>query len=668
MSLRTKLALSASLLLALSLGLFTAFILATFRQQFDGQQQSRVLQLRPLLNAALAVPVVQRDFASVQAIVEESLADPAIVRLHVYDASGRLIASAERKVPDERDADKVIWPEYRTSLELSGQNLGTVTFTLSRQDLDLAQARIARYVLTLGTLVLLLFSGLLWVSSGKVTRRLSRLAEASRSIRQGQYAVVLPQPTSDEVGDLVQAFSTMSDEIQRKVQELQALNEGLEQQVVERTRDLTQRTDELDLSVRALQTKTYLLNRAPFAVLVLDARTSAFRVLDTTNAISDVFGYAPTCFFGQPVETLELPDHRGLMARQLQTAVESDSSIEWEADVVCGGGSTRWCRCLAFPLRDAPEEGLRIALCLVDIQELRQTKDEQRRLVGELQEANKLQSVGLAIAGIAHDLNTPVGIALTASTKMLSVIDSIIAKGVQDNDTVSVPIDRLRKLHLASGLVAGNLSKAGALFAGLKTTTANATRMERRRVALLPLLDALLATLSPITHRARCAVHVTCPGNLALFTEPGSLGQVITNLVINATQHAFDGREDREIRIEVSSAERKIEIRLSDNGNGMDTDVSAKVFTPFYTTRQELGGSGLGLFSARRVVEETLGGTITMDTSLGAGTTFLIVLPLTDTSTESAMRHARQSTDVNLSMRHDDGLDENSPHAGALGA
>lgn len=313
---------------------------------------------------------------------------------------------------------------------------------------------------------------------------------------------------------------------------------------------------------------------------------------------------------------------------------------------MCDSGATRWTRCLTFSLRDASRQGLRVALCLVDIQELWQAREDQRRLAGELQESGKLQSVGLAIAGIAHDLNTPVGIALTASTKMRSVIDSLVASGPPAAETDPIPIspDRLRKLHQACELVAGNLVKAGALVAGLKTTTANATRLEWRKVQLLSLFDTLLVTLSPITHRARCAVRLTCPSDLTTYIEPGSLGQVITNLVVNATVHAFEGRDDRELRIEVSRVERQIEIRVSDNGNGMSAEALARVFTPFHTTRRESGGSGLGLYSARRVVEEILGGSISIHSAAGHGTVFQILLPLMDRPPELQPRSTRTNS------------------------
>lgn len=637
MSLRFKVALIGSLLLAMSLGLLMYFTLGTLRDYFESQQQSRVRQLSPLLNAALAVPLLQRDFASVQAILTECLEDPALVQIAVYEAAGRLVASARRAPVEGAPGDAAT--DFRADLALAGQTLGLVTFTLSRADLDLAQAELTRYLVGVGALALAFSCSVLWFLSGTVTRRLQQLAQASRSIRQGHYALQLPAPSNDEVGLLVHAFSTMSDEIQHKVEQLQALNDGLEQQVEQRTHDLTQRTVELDRSLRALQTKTYLLNRAPFAMLMLEVRTNGntdaaqaeFTLLDATDALADLFGHQPQAVIGQSIAWLEPAGAEGVLLRQLRTAAQLERAQEWEAGVRCGAGGVRWTRCLAVPLRERPEDGLRLALCLVDIQELWQAREDQRRVAGDLQESNKLQSLSLAIAGIAHDLNTPIGIALTAATLLRSRVTPLLSLPVGGvppvDDGVVVPLERLRQLHTASEMVASNLAKAGDLVKGLKTTTANASRVEWRKLWLLPFFEALMATLSPITHRARCTVRLTCPSDLALFTEPGSLGQVVSNLVVNATLHAFEGRSERELRIEVSRQDQRVLVRVADNGCGMSAEASARAFSPFFTTRRASGGSGLGLFSARRVTQEVLAGDIELQSTSAQGTAFLICLP-----------------------------------------
>ena len=633
MSLRVKLALSGTALLALALGLVTAYTLGLLRTHFEAQQQVRVLQVKPLLSAALAVPVVQRDYASVQAILEESLLDPALLEIRAFDTAGREIAGA-RRVAAPVPAPKAA-AVFRTPLEIAGQTVGQVEFCLSNQDLNEAQARITAYLLGVGALGLAVFSALLWWLSGTVTQRLQQLVDASRSIREGQYAPALPAPSGDEVGSLVQAFGVMGAEIRRRVQELHTLNEGLEQQVAARTLDLRTRTDELDRSVRALQTKTELLNRAPFAMLVLDASAPGFPILDATDALSETFGHPLSAAVGRPASWLApAPAHDGLM-RQLRLAAEGYRSVEWELGLRHGDGSTRWTRCLAFALEGDARHLL--ALCLSDIQEVWQAREDQRRLAGNLQESNKLQSVSLAIAGIAHELNTPIGIALTGSTKIRDNLAPMIrpttspAPEAEDSTDPAhrlVPVERLERLHRTAELVARNLEKAGALVKGLKTTTAQASRVEWQSVALLPLLESLLVTLSPITQRARCEVRLSCPSTLKLYTEPGSLGQVLTNLVVNATVHAFEDQAERRLTLEASLSGGQLLLDVSDNGIGMNSEARTRAFTPFFTTKRASGGSGLGLFSARRVVEDVLGGTIELRTGVGEGTTFRITLPL----------------------------------------
>ena len=356
-----------------------------------------------------------------------------------------------------------------------------------------------------------------------------------------------------------------------------------------------------------------------------------FTLLDATDPLADLFGHDPQAAIGHSIAWLEPAGSEGVLLRQLRAAAQHERAQEWEAGVRCGAGGVRWVRCLAVPLRERPEDGLRLALCLVDIQELWQAREDQRRVAGELQESNKLESIGLAIAGIAHDLNTPIGIALTAATLLRSRVLPLLtppASGVPaGGDGVLVPLERLRQLYSASELVASNLAKAGDLVKGLKATTANASRVEWRKLWLQPFFEALLATLSPVTQRARCKVLLTCPSDLALVTEPGSLGQVISNLVVNATLHAFEGRTERELRIEVSRMEQRVLVRVADNGCGMSAEASARVFSPFFTTRRASGGSGLGLFSARRVTQEVLAGHIDLLSTNGQGTAFLISLP-----------------------------------------
>lgn len=613
MSLRLKLALSGSLLLAMALGIVTYYWLESLRDHFESQQKIRVLQLQPLLNSALAVPLVQRDYASVQAILDESLQDPSLRELRAFDTAGQIVAVARRS----NASDGLVREEFRSDLALAGQTIGSLCIKLSNEDLVLAERRITTYVLTTGALALLFFSALLWILSGSVTRRLQQLVQVTQSIQFGNYSPALPTISNDEVGSLVKAFSSMSSEIKLRVAELNTLNRELELRVERRT--------------KALETKTFLLNKAPLAFLILDAKTPDFRITDTTEALLNIYGYADSAVIDHGIHCLEPHDSPGVLVRQLRTALNEARSLEWEAGLLDQHGQIRWTRCLAFPFHDNSIEGARLALCLVDIHDIWVSREDQLKLAGALEESNKLQSIGLAIAGIAHDLNTPLGIAITGATLVRDSLKPFAASS-KDNapapEQMLVPFENLRKMHRASELVASNLEKAGALVKGLKYTSTNASRKEWQKVNLLSMLNSLLLTLSPITRRSGCVVKVTCPTDLTFYSEPGSLGQVITNLVVNATLHAFEGQTQRLLNIEATRIEQRVVIRVADNGAGMSPEAITRAFTPFFTTRRTSGGSGLGLFSARRVVENVLDGSIEMHSKPGVGTEFLISLPI----------------------------------------
>jgi signal transduction histidine kinase len=239
----------------------------------------------------------------------------------------------------------------------------------------------------------------------------------------------------------------------------------------------------------------------------------------------------------------------------------------------------------------------------------------------------KLESLGLTIAGIAHDLNTPIGVALTASSHLERQAQKM------GDSAQTVPLDpvllqkQVDGLRKSVALINNNLGKAAALVRSFKQTTADASRHEWRPLELKSYLESLLLSVSPLLKRAQCELVLECPENLSVYTEPGSLMQVITNLLVNATVHAFDGVAQRCIWLQVTDHPGSLEIVIRDNGTGMTQEALNMAFNPFFTTRRQSGGSGLGLFSSRRAVEQVLGGRIHLESQPQHGTCFTILLP-----------------------------------------
>lgn len=385
---------------------------------------------------------------------------------------------------------------------------------------------------------------------------------------------------------------------------------------------------QLHSQVNDLQTKTTVLDRAPFGIVIADPHQLDFPIVYANEAFERITGYPQQEIIGRNCRFLQGPKTDRADIQVMREAIKQQKSTEVELVNYRRDGLCFYNRLMLFPCLNTAGELISYVGCVYDISEFKQATREKEKLAGELQESLKLESLGLTIAGIAHDLNTPIGIALTASSHM----DKTLRQMHQQAEVGPADAALLTKwetaLSRATNLIKNNLGKAAELVRSFKQTTADATRVEWRRIALKPFLETLVVSISPLMKRSQSKVSLDCPADLHYYSEPGSLSQILTNLVVNASIHAFDGRENRQIIIRVTSTEDSgLCIEVSDNGNGMSQEAVTKAFTPFFTTRRGAGGSGLGLFSSRRIVENTLGGSISVTSERDVGTKFLILLP-----------------------------------------
>jgi len=392
-------------------------------------------------------------------------------------------------------------------------------------------------------------------------------------------------------------------------------------------RELEKRGYALTKTIAELGTKTNVLDKAPFGIFIAEPGTPALRMVYVNAAFCDQTGFVAQEVLGCGLHLLQGPLTSADSIARAEDAVRECRTCEIELVLHRRNGLPLWTRLLLFPSFDAGGQLQHYVGCVTDISDIRRAEEERQRLAGELQESMKLESLGLTIAGIAHDLNTPIGVAITAASHLESNTEKF-GSAVDKAESTPEHVQRfLLQARRSLGLVRSNLHKAAVLVRSFKQTTADATREEWRRVDLKSFLDTLTVSVSPLMRRARCEVELVCPDGLWQHTEPGSLGRVLTNLLVNASIHAFEGRDDRRVRLEVSALHDTLRISCIDNGIGMNEEAMTKAFTPFFTTKRASGGSGLGLFASRRTVETVLGGKLTMESRLSVGTAFHIDLP-----------------------------------------
>ncbi len=255
------------------------------------------------------------------------------------------------------------------------------------------------------------------------------------------------------------------------------------------------------------------------------------------------------------------------------------------------------------------------------IYELQHTREE-------LVQSEKMASLGRMVAGFAHEINTPVGVAVGAVSHNEDALDRICAMLSQEEVSEEGLREELDGVRQGSALAMANLRRAASLVQSFKRTSIDQTSEHARVFEMSELVNDVLFALQGTLKRLPITVHVECPHDLRLDGVPGLIEQLLTNLVMNAVQHAFcDGQRAGNIHIRVQREGTNIHMEFADDGVGMDAGQIARIFEPFYTTRRGQGGSGLGLYICYTIVTARLGGSIECHGQPQAGCRFDVRFP-----------------------------------------
>ena len=266
---------------------------------------------------------------------------------------------------------------------------------------------------------------------------------------------------------------------------------------------------------------------------------------------------------------------------------------------------------------------------------LRSTLDQVSAAHARLQEtqqqlvqAEKMAALGQLVAGVAHEINTPLGVALTAAS-FLSDETQRIAKGIEAGKLRRAEFDAYAATAVDStNLLLSNLSRAADLVQGFKQVAADQTSDERRAFTLDDWIGDLVLSLRPIWQKPGHKLAVECPEGIQLDNYPGALAQILTNLISNTLVHGFDSGHVGQLAITVTEPTRdSVEIVYTDDGKGIAPESLPNIFDPFYTTRRAHGSTGLGLHIVYNLVAQRLGGTIKVSSDLGAGVRFTLRFP-----------------------------------------
>ncbi len=239
----------------------------------------------------------------------------------------------------------------------------------------------------------------------------------------------------------------------------------------------------------------------------------------------------------------------------------------------------------------------------------------------------KLASLGALVAGVAHELNTPIGNALTTSSSLGHAARQLQDSVQRGELRKSVLVEFLKNAEAMNDLVVRSCERAATLITSFKQVAVDQTSEQRREFEILPLVEDNVNALRPSFKHAAVHIALEIPGGIRCNSYPGPLGQVLVNLVQNAVIHGFADRRGGTIRITAHAEDARVQMTVEDDGLGMSDEVRAHIFDPFFTTRLGQGGSGLGLSVSQNIVTMVLGGSIDVHSSPGQGTRFVLRFP-----------------------------------------
>lgn len=255
---------------------------------------------------------------------------------------------------------------------------------------------------------------------------------------------------------------------------------------------------------------------------------------------------------------------------------------------------------------------------------LAELKNTQNQMV--IQE--KMAALGGLVAGIAHEINTPVGIGVTAASFLDKEIKETLARFRQGKLSKDEFEEFIQSAQESVGMVIKNLARAADLIGSFKNVAVNQTSDMRTTFNLRHFTDDIIVSLKPKWKNTAHEVVVNCPDTLEMEGYPGAYSQILTNLIMNSFTHGFINIEEGKVQIDIEPEPDGISLKYTDNGVGIDPEISKEIFMPFFTTKRAQGGTGLGLYIVYNLVTQKFGGTIESLSAMQQGTGFQIFFPI----------------------------------------
>ena len=375
-----------------------------------------------------------------------------------------------------------------------------------------------------------------------------------------------------------------------------------------------------------------------------------------------MLGYAPDAFPHTEETWFELvhPDDRPLVKKVNELHQRYGQNYEVEFRMKANNGEYRWIASRGKVVEwDEHGKPIRMIGTHTDVTRRKKIEEELRILNEELEQrvakrtaelealletvtrtqkqliqSEKLAALGGLVAGVAHEINTPIGVGVTAASHLQLKTRELVSLYQAGTMKRSELEQYLKVSEESSDMILANLYRAADLIRSFKQVAVDQSSEEKRQFKLKEYLHDILLSLGPKLRNTEYEVVVLCPDNLIITSYPGVFSQILTNFIMNSLLHGFEESGQGKMTIEVSVTHERLRLVYSDNGQGISEEHLPKIFNPFFTTRNVQKSSGLGMFVVYNLVTQKLQGTITCESQVGVGTTFVLDIPCSPTNND----------------------------------
>ncbi|MEY3704374.1 MAG: hypothetical protein RLZZ561_1994 [Pseudomonadota bacterium] len=508
---------------------------------------------------------------------------------------------------------------------------GTLLIHLNvTQGLDEVSSFVVESVLRSLFIILLLVGTITVILHFLWTRRVTSILDVANAYKQGNLAARNTHIWRDEIGQISLAFNQIADAVAERQLLLEASQSNLKQLNATLEARVRDRTALLQASEQELQS---VLDLAPDGIVVI---TGKGIIRKFNEAAVRITGWSEEDVLNRNINFL-MPEphssqHDGYLKSYSETRIAKIIGTEREAQALRKDGSL--CD-IALSISAVTLKGAEHYIGIIrDISDRKVAEEALAKAQQGLVEAEKMAALGGLVAGVAHEINTPVGVGVTAISHLGLEVqrfqEQYVAGQMKRSDLERLVVTATESIQI----IETNLMRAAQLIRSFKEIAVDQAGDDEREINLLDYVGRVLTSLGPKLKQRPIVIECEVePVDLLVRIQPGGLWQIVTNLVMNSLAHGFDAADRGQIRITAERLPKGFQLVYRDSGKGMSAETVERIFEPFFTTKRGSGGSGLGMHIVYNIVTQKYGGSIRCESVPGKGACFIMTFPTAQTAT-----------------------------------